>query len=187
MGRFKEYFRWHTQEKKPVYDWEEVKEEMKIRREKRFQNFLLDIYYWFIRNFRWIWEPYIVWGYMKRAWQRCTRGWSDRDLWSLDYTIAKFALPRLIELKKVKHGVPCSMFDDPQDASDEGYKLAEERWSEIMDKMIWSMDYIVYNREYEYYPDPDTEDRDYSRLKAAELRFQEGMDLFAKHFRSLWD
>lgn len=184
------YFRWHKSEKKPVYDWEDVKKEIfEIRRERRFQNLLLDIYYWLIRNLRWIWEPAIIKGYIIRAWQRCTRGWSDRDLWSLDYTIAKFALPRLKRLKETKHGIPTSMFDDPSSADEESYKIAEARWNEIMDKMIWSMDYIANNREYDYYPDPanDSDERDYYKLEAAEMRFQEGMDLFAKHFRSLWD
>ena len=32
---------------------------------------------------------------LKYFWQRRTRGWDDSDLYSLDYTIAKFVLPRL--------------------------------------------------------------------------------------------
>jgi len=191
IDKIKEYFRWHKQEKKPIYDWEEVKHEIfDIRRETRFQNLLLDIYYWFYRNFKWIWEPSIVVGYLKRAWQIITRPghWSDRDIWSLDYTIAKFALPRLIRLKEVMHGVPGNFFPEGHNTYDKSEMAAAERkWNEVLDKMIWSMDFIANYREYDYHPDPDDENRDYSKLKEAEARCQEGLDLFAKYFRNLWD
>lgn len=191
----KEYFRWHVFEKKPVYDFEEVLKEFEIRREKRFQNLLSYIYYWFHRNFEWIWKPYIVAGYIERAWQIITRPdhWSDKDIWSLDHTVAKFTLPRLIRLKEVKHGIPTTMFETLPEGkweyTEEQTDAAKKKWDEVLDKMIWSMDYIANDREHDYYPKRSENKKEgaYDNLHAAEFRCQEGLDLFAKHFRSLWD
>lgn len=181
--------------KKPIYDMDEVMSEMEKRKDFTFQNHCLDIYYWFYRNFDFIWKPYILKGYLKRAYQRCTRGWSDRDLWSLDYTIAKFALPRLIELKKIMHGVPHSMFEPLSEGEynhdAEQMRIAEEKWNETLDEMIFAMDYIANNRDMDYYPKktwPEkTTHEDYEDLRKVEERVQNGLILFGTHFRSLWD
>jgi len=191
IDKIKEYFRWHKQEKKSCYDWKEVNHEIfVVRKEKRFQNLLLNIYYWFHRNLEWIWKPYIVKGYIIRAWQIVTRPghWSDRDIWSLDDTTARFLLPRLKRLKEVMHGVPVAFFPEGKwEYTEEETAEAERKWNEVLDKIIWSMDYISNDREYDYHPDPVDENRDYSRLKEAEAKCQEGLDLMAKYFRNLWD
>ena len=50
------------------------------------------------------------------------RGFDDRELWSLDFTISKFILPRLQAFKKQKAGYP-------------GH-LTEKKWDNKLDKMI---------------------------------------------------
>lgn len=181
LSKIKEYFRWVKDDpKKAYYEWSEVKESMKIRREKRFQNLCLDVYYWLYRHFEWLWKPRIIKRLIERFWQKITRGWDDSECWSLDYTIAKFTLPRLIRLKEVMHGYP-SAFADLGDIE------ANKKWNEILDKMIFAMDYIANEREWNYYPDDRDENRDYSRLFEAENKVQEGCELFGKYFRNLWD
>jgi len=189
----KSYFTWAPKlPKKPAYDMDEVMSALEYRRACTFENHYLNVYYWFRRNFEWIWKPYIIKGYLTRVWQIITRPghWSDRDIWSLDYTIARFALPRLIRLKEVKHGIPTSFFPEGKyEYTDEEYAEAQRKWNEVLDKMIWSMDYIANNREWDYYPEKGkhNEEGAYDLLKASEYRLQEGLDLFAKYFRSLWD
>jgi len=192
----KNYFTWAPKlPKKAVYDMDEVFEHFEHRKPCTFENHCLDVYYWFCRNFDFIWKPNIVRGYAKRAYQRCTRGWSDRDLWSLDYTIAKFVLPRLIELKKQMHGIPNAMFEPLPDGeysyNAEQMAVAEKKWNAVLDEIIFAMDYIANSREWNYYPKktwPEkTEKEDYEELLKVEERVQNGLILFGKHFRSLWD
>jgi hypothetical protein len=181
--------------KKAAYDMDEVMENMSYRKETTFENHYLSVYYWFKRNFDFIWTPYILKGYIRRAYQMCTRGWSDKDCWSLDYTIAKFALPRLIVLKKMMHGVPNTMFEPlpkgKYNHNKRQMKAAEKKWNETLDEIIFAMDYVANCRENNYYPKktwPEKTTReDYKELRAVEERVQRGLELFGKHFRSLWD
>jgi hypothetical protein len=193
---FFNYFTWALKlPKKACYDMDEVMESMEYRKACTFENHYLNVYYWFKRNFDFIWKPCILRGYLKRAYQRCTRGWSDRDCWSLDYTIAKFALPRLIVLKEMMHGVPNTMFEPlPEgkyDPDKEQMAAAEKKWNETLDEIIFAMDYVANGREYGYYPKktwPEkTTKEDYKELHAVEERVQKGLVLFGTHFRSLWD
>lgn len=193
---FKSYFTWAPKlPKKSCYDMDEVWESFEYRKACTFENHYLNVYYWFKRNFDFIWTPYILKGYLKRAWQRCTRGWSDRDLWSLDYTIAKFALPRLIELKKQMHGIPSSMFEklpeDEYNHTPEQTKAAEKKWNDILDEIIFAMDYVANCREHDYYPKKTWPEKtikeDYDELLAVEKRVQDALLLFGTYFRNLWD
>lgn len=193
---FKKYFTWAPKlPKKSCYDMDEVWESFEHHKSCTFENHYLNVYYWFKRNFDWVWTPCILRGYLKRAWQRCTRGWSDRDLWSLDYTIAKFALPRLIELKKVQHGIPNTMFvklpKGKYNHSKKQTAAAQKKWNEVLDEIIFAMDYVANCREHDYYPKktwPEkTTKEDYNELRAVEERVQKGLVLFGTHFRSLWD
>lgn len=195
---FKKYFTWAPKlPKKAAYDMDEVFENFEYRKVCTFENHYLNIYYWFCRNFDFIWKPYILVGYLKRAYQIVTRSghWSDRDIWSLDYTIAKFALPRLIRLKEVQHGIPNTMFvalpKGKYNHSKAQTKAAELKWSKTLEEIIFAIDYIANYRENDYYPKktwPEkTTKRDYVELHAVEERVQKGLILFGTHLRSLWD
>lgn len=80
--------------------------------------------------------------WIKHAYQRVTRGWSDRDVWSLDWHLAEILPPMLRRLKETKHGVPLSAFrtSDPTDENgchtDEAMKLAEARFNKDLDSII---------------------------------------------------
>lgn len=78
-----------------------------------------------------------------------------KELWNLDATIAKFVLPRLKLFKENLNGYPAD--------------LSFEKWGEILDKMIYSMEKV------------------YKNCTDEDVKIQEGLDLFAKYFRSLWD
>jgi hypothetical protein len=89
--------------------------------------------------------------------------YDESEMWSLDGTITEFVYPRLIELKKVKHGYPSELKD-------------EHEWNAIMDKMIRAFE-IMHNDE--RYPNG------YDKKLQGEV--DEGLKLFAQYFQSLWD
>jgi predicted RNase H-like nuclease (RuvC/YqgF family) len=100
---------------------------------------------------------------IKEKW-RTHEIFDESEMWSLDDTIAKFVYPRLVELKKVKHGYPSELKD-------------EHEWVAIMDKMIRAFE-IMHNDE--YYPSVA-----YDKKTQGEI--DEGLKLFAKYFQNLWD
>ena len=101
-------------------------------------------------------------------WQKLTRGFSDDALWSLDYTIAKFALPRLKEFHLWEHPHPGC--------------YTPEQWSAIVDKMIYAMEAVVKDGEGTLYEDCH-EFEDYQQV---DRKIREGLTLFGRNFRRLW-
>ena len=86
------------------------------------------------------------------------------DCYNLDMTIAIFVLPRIKFLKARRFGYP----------GEEGMTM--EKWGEILDEMIWTFDHIS-NKSISFGQDMNKEIQD---------RVQNGLNLFAKYFRSLW-
>ncbi len=97
----------------------------------------------------------------KWAWQRLTRGYSDPEWWDIDYYLAKWALPRLRHLRKHAHGFPVGM--------------SELEWDMILARMCLAFAII---EEY---------GGDRMDNEAAQKYIDEGLDLFRKHYFSLWD
>jgi hypothetical protein len=91
---------------------------------------------------------------------------TSEEVWDLDYTLAKYILPRLIKFKKV------NTMSHPQEFN------GMEEWHNVIDKMIWSFDKHL--RE-------DFNWRSRTTLQKEIDRYNEGLDLFAKHFGDLWD
>jgi len=85
-------------------------------------------------------------------------GWSDRDLMSFDGHLAKVILPRLKRFKEVTIGHPSD--------------LTEEQWDNILDKMISSFEF--HSKEDRFIVRADWKD------------YNEGLELFAKYYTSLW-
>jgi hypothetical protein len=66
----------------------------------------------------------------KFLWQRLVRGWDDSELWDLDFTIAKFVLPRLKEFRLQSDGFPSCI-------------KSKQEWENILDDIIYAMDATV--------------------------------------------
>ena len=112
----------------------------------------------------------------------------DFDVWSLDYTLACIIHPALVRLKETKHGYP-ELWEDGMvthhnwdrqlhfDFIDEDVetKYLMDKWDTIMDKMIYSFEQIVEDKLFDI-----TDQKQLDEI-------QEGIDLFADHFTSLWD
>jgi hypothetical protein len=95
----------------------------------------------------------------KLFWQRRTRGFDDSETWSFDHSIAKLILPRLKRFKEVNIGIPSD--------------LTEKEWQSILDKMIAAFEFAASDRRW------DAEAEEYNKC-------QEGIDLFARYYFSLW-
>ena len=96
---------------------------------------------------------------IKFCYQRLTRGFDDRDLWSLDVTIAKFVLPRLRVFKDIHKGYPG--------------ELDSNKWDSTITTMIEAFEEIVSD--------------DYYSFLNYKTKIEPGLKLFAKYFCSLWD
>ncbi len=105
--------------------------------------------------------------------QRLARGFSDKECWCLDTTIAKFIIPRLRRMKEIGQSYPPDF-------------KSFTKWCDALDKMIWSFEFVL--RDY------GSDDYDFKNKDGWELkqkmrmeRYTEGMQLFAKYYNSLWD
>lgn len=114
------------------------------------------------------------------------------DTWSMDHTLALLVVPMLRQLREQQHGIP-GMFSPSHSNEinqlqfpfmdedyDDAFARGVARWEATMDKMIWSFEQIIDDNMSapEGYAGSD---QDYHRA------IQEGLDLFAKYYRNLWD
>lgn len=91
--------------------------------------------------------------------QRLRQGFSDSETWSLDHTIAAFALPRMKRFREINIGLFFGMTEEETDA--------------ILDKIIRSLELCVKQS------DDILSDEDHATMI-------EGLELFGKHFHELW-
>lgn len=128
---------------------------------------------------------------------------NPRECWNLDYTIAKFVLPRLKQYKKDCNGYPGELED-------------EYAWYAILDKMIIAFEYIcdeddwwMFNPKYDYTKGiefkevsrengfiitetieedwvPEIRDNYYKEKERRQAVIREGLDLFSKYYQDLW-
>jgi|WetSurSiteA1Bulk_404760.scaffolds.fasta_scaffold00038_8 hypothetical protein len=94
-------------------------------------------------------------------WQRRTRGWDDSETWSLDCSLAKLILPRLIKYKELSNGYP--------------YGESEESWNNKIDEMIWTFDVLAHRFDSDF----DEEHADWIRIK-------KGLKLFSDNCLDMW-
>jgi len=127
---------------------------------------LKDVYYFFWRLWEYHFKPSAIKRHIKHFYQHITRGYSDKQCWSLDRTFAKFVIPRLKTLKSLEHSYS-SDFSEMKE------------WHKTIDKMIWSFEFVLTaygNNDY------DSDD-----VKGWRKKYNEGMHIFAKYYWSLWD
>lgn len=106
---------------------------------------------------------------VKWAWQRVFRGYDVTASWALYAYITDIVLP---VLKGYRNGDKCGI---PSIVCKENESLdkSQERWNKILDKMILSFEHI---QKDELITD-----------KKVDKEIQDGLKLFAKYFRTLWD
>lgn len=192
---------WGPFEGKTREEWETIRKEWEATHPIRT---------WLKKN---IWNPiyFPVWRYWDRIrgipnnikwfFQRGYRGWATCDVWGFyDYN-AKVTYDCLKWLKEHKHGVPSGICVDG-----EPFEESIKRWEAMLDEMIYSFECLVKSGTAEcefWYPHPDFPDKHllavgddpwfkkypecHLMTKEEDDRYNEGMQLFIKHYRSLWD
>lgn len=108
----------------------------------------------------WHWRRVPRW-----TWQRARRGYSDRDLWSLDTYICGVVGAGVEHLRRVSHGHPAD--------------LTEDEWDDILTRISGPL--LAYSSE--KFEDGYTYDEEMARYEAA----REAMHLFAEHLGGMWD
>lgn len=96
--------------------------------------------------------------------QRGRRGYSDRDVWSLDWYLLSWMPQALEQLKRTKHGHPVTM--------------TAKSWSKELDNMIRGLRDAKKMQELDY---------NEKEFKAIQKSASKGLDLLRKHWFSLWD
>ena len=135
------------------------------------------------------------------------------DTWNMDHTLALLIVPMLKQLKKTKHGAPCvetcdvPLFLKPTQLETVRYREDGEtdknffkRWDYVMDEMIWAFEQIADDddeKQFYDHSEVDPEDSmevavkklkvDREGLDAHNKRIENGLRLFGKYYRSLWD
>jgi hypothetical protein len=123
----------------------------------------------------------IKWGY-----QRLTRKWDDRVIWSIDFYLSEMIPIWIKELKDKKHGIPCVCFDESDwnneknDYKDGAEIKAQTKWDEILDKIIEGFE-AQKKIEDEGLWEKDPEFNELNK------KFNEGFDLLKEYYTDLWD
>lgn len=116
---------------------------------------------------------------------------NPKETWSLDITLAKYIIPRLKKFKELENGYP-----------GRGEMDTPEKWDKALDKMIQAFEYVIDLDEY-WIDDPRYDYTDimfgknkefYEKIKenkrSEDIRrlaaINEGLQLFAKYYMSLW-
>lgn len=137
------------------------------------------------------------------------------DVWGMDHTLALIIHPMLVKLKAQKHGygwidnadVPKELRSTATGAR-AGIKnkwdwdnYAEARYSWVMDELIWTFEQLADDDtgESKFYDHTESsKEKDFNKsiqklkvdragLEAHNKRIENGLRLFGKYFRTLWD
>jgi hypothetical protein len=153
----------------------------------------------------------LEWVYSKRKRKAYIRI-DPYDTWNMDSTLAMIILPMLIQLKKTKHGSP---FVDDEDVPDrlksinakpkenewDTDEFHHDRWEWVLDEMIWTFEQIQPDNDWEqlyFKKKPSNNDSGFVKflnsfevdregLKKHNERIDNGLRLFGKYYRGLWD
>lgn len=134
------------------------------------------------------------------------------DTWSMDHTLAHIVLPMLKQLKETKHGAPFTEDDDvPEHLKSTSAPEKENewdtddnhfaRWDWVLDQMIFAFEHIVddtweeqfwsgeWDRTKKHFEDgwQGTRTWDQEGQKIVEDQIKNGLILFGKYYRNLWD
>lgn len=118
------------------------------------------------------------------------------DTWSMDSTLTKIILPMLEQLKASKGGSPNvddqdvpeylrSYMAQPKEHEWDTDDLWHMRWQWVMDEMLFAFEKLNEDDwEQEFYKDKEWDKEGWTKV---DNRIQNGLTLFGKYFRALWD
>jgi hypothetical protein len=116
------------------------------------------------------------------------------DTWSMDHTLALIVHPMLVQLRDTNHGY---FFPDVEDVphigrgdeTDFGHSdtKAKERYDWVMDELVWTFGALIDEDEDLQFYDKETHVWDIEGRKAYDDRISNGLRLFGRYYRALWD
>lgn len=125
---------------------------------------------------------------IKYAYQRLKRGYSDRDLWDFDSYLCEMVPMAVRNLAKNSMGCPGDLWD--KDAKNNEC----HKWSEILEEIAQGFeaaDQIKSMRRYcKWLKTPEglyEHELEKEKDKQLTIKYERGMELFAKYFMNLWD
>ena len=133
------------------------------------------------------------------AWQRAVKGYCYRDVWNIDYWFLR-TMPKMIDdLIKVHHGYPGEMTDkewvETLKKMSTAFKNANEETTEFInpyeDEYFENVDFSFEDQKLICDVDEVLSDKyhneEQKKIAFMQKSLDEGMTLFHKHFRGLWD
>jgi hypothetical protein len=126
-------------------------------------------------------------GIWKHWYQRARYGHSYQDNWSIDYFLIENLIPMMKKIRYNRTGTPMDFFrkkdgvDEAGSPTDEAQDLADKRYDEVLDKIIYGLKCAkaINDLDYDYKDNKRTK----QMMKSVEKSFQ----LIGKHLFSLWD
>lgn len=134
------------------------------------------------------------------------------DTWSMDHTLSMIVLPMLKQLKDTKHGAPFTNDEDvpeylrshmaqPKEYEWDTDDLHFMRWDWILNEMIFAFEHLVDDSwEEEFWSGEHGTGKTFEEMMASstrqwdskgqqviEDRIDNGLRLFGKYYRKLWD
>lgn len=148
----------------------------KFFEEFRNRPWYIKVYWWFYRNTLDRFRIYRIRNFFVFGYQKITRGFSDDICWNLSNEISRWILPRLKRYKELSSGIP--------------YDLSEEEWENDLDTMIKA--FSLHSQEYDDGGEMNKKEGEsikewIERSASLEVEIKEGLELFVKYYRLLWD
>lgn len=147
------------------------------------------------------------------------------DTWSMDYTLALMILPMLKQLRDTKQGSPGNLpefqqtsnsaqysFDFYEEGDNEAWEKGHQRWTGMLNEMIWAFEQIVDDNWEEQYwkvhPELDWDDMsepfkegettrpvkwkvkgecDWEGMAKHRQRIRDALKMFGEYYEDLWD
>ena len=119
--------------------------------------------------------------------QRGRRGWSDQDAWSIDYWLVDNLIPMFKRIRYDRTGTPMNFFrkkdgvDKHGNPTDGAQVLADKRYDEVLDKIIYGLKCAKALQELDY------DYKDKNKTKLLNKRVEKTFTLIGKHLFTLWD
>jgi len=136
-----------------------------------FKKFSSNIF-WYMKDFIKNIKPSRILFNIHCFYQKKKYGFCDREIWNLDYTIAKFIYPRLKRFIKMKS------FTYPSRITGESEEEKIKKWNEILNQILKSFHIILYEDKF------NLSSFEYEKQKE---KINKGLYLFSKYFQDLWD
>lgn len=118
------------------------------------------------------WDDLIFWI------ERLFKGYDRSAIWNLDAYIVKRnykAIKAFVNYKLINaNSVPVE------------FENKEAEWSEVLRKILYSFDFLYHDREDDIYNNSDT-NKTIKKWQHENKKVQEGLELFGKYFKCLWD